>query len=248
MCRVMLADCEDLEIEALKVIIDRNVKLAKVIGKAQNGEEAIKMNDELDPDVIFLGLAMPGINGLEVANIIKKKDKNKKIILMSAYDDFKFVQKALRIKVDDYLLKPIRPQKIVSILNEFIKDTTRKIQEENTENCTEEFKEVIEYIDNNFKNDITLKDVANCVNFSSSYLSKLFKKEMGINFNRYITKIRINKAKELLINSTISVNEIAFSVGYNEPNYFCKVFKKIVKMTPSEYRTKAKFYHKNILI
>ena len=240
MCRVMLADCEHLEIEALKLIIDRNVKLAKVIGKAQDGEEAIRMSEELDPDVIFLGFAMPGINGLEVADRIKKKDKNKKIILMSVYDDFKFVQKALRIRVDDYLLKPIRPQKIIDILNEFIKDNKKRIEESN-ENCTEEFQEVVEYIDKNFKNDITLKDVADHVNFSSSYLSKLFKKEMGINFNRYITKIRIDKAKEILINSNISINEIAFSVGYNEPNYFCKVFKKIVNMTPSEYRTNSRF-------
>lgn len=236
MCKVMIADCEHLELEALNLIIDRNVKLAKVIGKAQDGEEAIKMSEELDPDVIFLGLSMPRIGGLEVADIIKKRDKNKKIILMSPYNDFKFVQKALRIKVDDYLLKPIRPQKIVDILNEFIKDNMKSKGKENTQNFTDELNEVLEYIDINFKNDIGLKDVANHVNFSSTYLSKLFKKEMGINFNRYITQIRINKSKELLKNSTLSINEVAFSVGYNEPNYFCKVFKKMINMTPSEFR------------
>ncbi|WMJ80545.1 response regulator [Clostridium sp. MB40-C1] len=234
MCRIILADDEHLEIEALKIIIDKKVEMASVVGEAHNGEEVIQMNEVLNPDVIVMDIIMPGMNGLEVAELIKKKDKNKKIVLMSAYDDFEFVQRALRIKVDDYLLKPIRPEKIAKVLNRLIDSDNKNLF------YTDELKRALNYIEKNFRENIMLKDVANYMKFSTTYLSKRFKKDMGTNFNKYLTQRRIEEAKKLLENTNISINDLAFDVGYNEPNYFCKVFKKLEGVTPLEYRCKRR--------
>lgn len=231
MCRVILADDEHLEIEALKIIINEKIKNVDIVGEAHNGEEVIKMNEILKPDVIFMDIVMPGINGLEAAEIIKQKDNNKKIVLMSVYDDFQFVQRALKLKVDDYLLKPIRPEKIVTLLKEFINENGNVY-----EGKTNELEYVLNYIEKNFRRSITLDEVADYVKFSSTYLSKIFKENIGINFNKYITKRRIKEATKILENTNINVNELAFEIGYNEPSYFCKVFKKEVGMTPSRYR------------
>ncbi|MCY6960170.1 response regulator transcription factor [Clostridium brassicae] len=234
MCKIILADDEHLEIEALKIIIDKKVKMASVVGEAHNGEEVIQMNDDLNPDIIVMDIVMPGMNGLEVAELIKKKDKNKKIILISAYDDFELVQKALRIKVDDYLLKPIRPEKIVKVLKSLMNIDNKNLF------YTDELKCALNYIENNFRDNIMLKDVANYMKFSTTYLSKRFKKDMGTNFNKYLTQKRIEEAKKMLESTNISINDIAFDVGYNEPNYFCKVFKKLEGVTPSEYRCRRR--------
>lgn len=94
-----------------------------------------------------------------------------------------------------------------------------------------------EYIKENFRSDITMEEVAEQVNLSSYYFSKMFKQQMGETFIDYITKIRIDEAKSLLVNSDLSLKEICYQVGYNDPNYFSRVFKKVVGKSPSEYRT-----------
>lgn len=237
MCKVIIADDEELELEALKMIIDKKIKNVSVVGVAHNGDEVIKMNHTLNPDIIFMDAIMPGIDGFEAAKIIKKQDKDKKIILMSIYDNFEFLQRALKIKVDDYLLKPIKPEKVIEILDEYIKNNEEYFLRKDLSN-EDKLNHAVRYIEKNFKNNITLKDVADYMNFSNTYFSKSFKKYVGVNFNKYITQIRIEEAKRLLEKTSMSINDLAFDMGYNEPNYFCKVFKKMEGITPSEYREK----------
>ena len=237
MYRIIFADDEYLEIEALKTIINEKVKNIDIIGEAYNGEDVIKMNDSLNPDLIFMDVIMPGIDGIEAARIIKEKDSSKKIVLMSVYDDFQLVQRALKIKVYDYLLKPIRPEKIVTLLRELTNENQTFNWENSISACKiDELECALNYIEKNFRKDITLNNVANYVKFSSTYLSKIFKNNIGINFNKYITKRRIKEAVLMLENKNISINDLAFEIGYNEPSYFCKVFKKEKGVTPLEYR------------
>lgn len=92
------------------------------------------------------------------------------------------------------------------------------------------------YIDQNYNKNITLVKVANYVGFSSFYLSKLIKENLDINYTTYLTLIRINKAKDLLEQDDLTISEIAYGVGYSEPKYFSNVFRKMVGMTPSEYK------------
>ncbi|HYX51573.1 MAG TPA: helix-turn-helix transcriptional regulator, partial [Ktedonobacteraceae bacterium] len=73
-----------------------------------------------------------------------------------------------------------------------------------------------------------------------SYLSRVFKKEMGITLTDYINKLRIEEAKYMLDHRNISVSEAALSVGFNDPNYFSKVFTKLEHMAPHDYRKRKK--------
>lgn len=92
------------------------------------------------------------------------------------------------------------------------------------------------YIEANFTKNITLEDVSREVNISSYYLSRIFKEGTGENFIDYVTKLRIEKAKELLSTTQYSMKEICSICGYSDPNYFSKSFKKNVGVTPTEYR------------
>ena len=93
-----------------------------------------------------------------------------------------------------------------------------------------------DYIKLNYSRSITLEDVAREINVSPQYLSKLFKDETGENFIDYLTSMRIRIAKNLLEGDEMSVKEICFSIGYSDPNYFSRTFKKIVGVTPTEYK------------
>ncbi len=92
-----------------------------------------------------------------------------------------------------------------------------------------------EYLENHYTEDISLDDIAAQVNISPQYFSKLIKKTTGFNFIDWLSMLRVRKAKELLTNSNLTVKEVCFMVGYKDPNYFSRIFKKRNGMTPSEY-------------
>lgn len=109
-----------------------------------------------------------------------------------------------------------------------------KIQ--NTINYTNKVVQITkEYLEKHYTEDITLENVAAQVNISPQYFSKLIKKNTGFNFIDWLSMMRVRKAKELLNNTSLTVKEVCYMVGYKDPNYFSRIFKKRVGITPSEY-------------
>lgn len=99
--------------------------------------------------------------------------------------------------------------------------------------------EILRYIDNHYATDsISLSEVAERVYLTPNYVSALIKQEAGENFYYILTRKRIEKAKELLMDETLKSYEIAEKVGYQDTNYFIRAFKKVIGMTPTEYRNK----------
>ena len=98
--------------------------------------------------------------------------------------------------------------------------------------------EARQYIEKNFAKDISLDDVAGSVDVSPYYFTRMFKEETGETFIEYLTKLRINRAKELIRDPLMTIGEIGQAVGYADPNYFSRIFKKTTGMTPSEFRSR----------
>ncbi|MCK0470556.1 response regulator [Halalkalibacter sp. APA_J-10(15)] len=99
-----------------------------------------------------------------------------------------------------------------------------------------------EYIDDHYHKAVTLEEAAERVGLSSYYLSKLFKEHFQLKFIEYVTQTRMNKAKDLLLDGKTPLKEIALTIGYKDPNYFSRVFKKETGMSPREYRGKYQGY------
>ncbi|MDR2750470.1 MAG: response regulator [Clostridiales bacterium] len=97
---------------------------------------------------------------------------------------------------------------------------------------------VKQFICENYSKELTVKLIAKSVYLSPSYLSYLFKSMTDTNLNEHITEVRVEKSKEMLKDKRIKLYEVAKSVGYNDPNYYAKVFKKVTGITPSAYREK----------
>jgi len=188
------------------------------------------------PDIALLDIEMPGMNGIELAKYIKEKNTECIIIFITAYDRFDYAIEAMHIKAFDYLLKPWKEERLCELINTAI-ENVRSMQK--TDSIVHSQKDVIkDYIDRNYKKDISAKDVAGILGYSDVYFSKVFKQLFDDNFINYLTKIRIDRAKLLLKDVSFNIKEVGKSVGYADSNYFTKVFKRSVGMSPSEYRSK----------
>lgn len=97
--------------------------------------------------------------------------------------------------------------------------------------------QAVEYIDMHYAEKISLSDIANMVYISAPYFSKIFKQELGISFNNYLNKVRIDQSKQLLRNNALKLVDIALMVGFDSQSYFTKVFKKMVGVPPLRYRS-----------
>ncbi|MBL4952970.1 response regulator [Neobacillus sp. YIM B02564] len=133
-------------------------------------------------------------------------------------------------------------QKALSLINSEWPEKNRELLDRNRSSDYSHIKimmeKAVDYIEQNFKEAITLEKTAEYVNLTPFYFSKIFKERMGVTFIDYLTELRINYAKEEMKSPEKSLKEICFDAGYKDPNYFCRVFKKITGDTPTEYRHK----------
>jgi len=139
------------------------------------------------------------------------------------------------------VLKPKQYDAMIRLLNIFAKHLAMVanqlvVQEQNAEPPM--ITRAKEYIKANQGEDISLGDVAKAVNTSTFYFCKMFKKATGLNFTDYLSRIRIEKAKNLLLNPNLRISEIAYEVGFQSLTHFNRVFRKLVGQSPTDYRRK----------
>lgn len=233
---LLIADDENLELKVLEKTVKKYFVDELEIFASSNGRKASQICDEVKPDIALLDIEMPGMNGIELAKYIKEKNTECIIIFITAYDRFDYAIEAMHIKAFDYLLKPWKEERLCELINTAI-ENVRSMQK--TDSIVHSQKDVIkDYIDRNYKKDISAKDVAGILGYSDVYFSKVFKQLFDDNFINYLTKIRIDRAKLLLKDVSFNIKEVGKSVGYADSNYFTKVFKRSIGMSPSEYRSK----------
>ena len=233
---LLIADDENLELKVLEKTVKKHFVDELEIFIAGNGRKASQICDEVKPDIALLDIEMPGMNGIELAKYIKEKYAECIIIFITAYDRFDYAIEAMHIKAFDYLLKPWKEERLCELINTAI-ENVRSMQK--TDSIVHSQKDIIkDYIDRNYKKDISAKDVAGILGYSDVYFSKVFKQLFDDNFINYLTKIRIDRAKVLLKDVSFNIKEVGKSVGYADSNYFTKVFKRSIGISPSEYRSK----------
>ncbi len=117
-----------------------------------------------------------------------------------------------------------------------VSEASRNVTSKKEEQSSGVIAQAKNYIDTHYNKDISLDDVSREVEISPYYFSKLFKEETGENFIEYVTNIRLERARELLAKTEYSMKEICGEIGYADPNYFSRIFKKNVGLTPTEYK------------
>lgn len=253
--RILVADDEPIERMVISKTIQDYFGDEVEIYQAVNGREAIEIFRQEDCQIALLDISMPGINGLDAAGQIRKENRTCSIIFLTAYDEFDFAKRAIKVHALDYLLKPSTRDELITVLEEAIHLAGRKPEEfEPDTSALEEDKKdekqdlvknqllmeyVRDYIESHYMEDITLQDAAAQVHYSDAYFCRFFKQNFDKNFIMYLSELRVEKAKELLSDVSVNVKDVGQRVGIQDSSYFTKVFKRVTGVTPSEYRYKV---------
>jgi two-component system response regulator YesN len=138
------------------------------------------------------------------------------------------------------ILKSDTMTALQSLMQQAIKGVIQEVHQGRKRMNLEVFEKALNYIRDNFKKPITLEEVSDHVHISPYYFSHGFKNFTGMNFIDYVTKLRIDEAKKLLLTTDMSVGDVGKQVGYYDPNYFGRVFKNVVGMPPSKFKVSKK--------
>lgn len=253
----MIVEDEMIERIVLKKMIQKKFGDSCLVFEAQNGKEAVDVFRREKIQVAILDIGMPGLNGIQAAEIMRKEDPHCCLIFLTAYDRFDYAKKAISIKAMEYLLKPYSQKEIINVVEEALRVSgdvtpqTKKEKDMATEavnNISEKEPDynssrlsvmtsmVEEYIRSNFMNDISMNVVARSIGYSEPYFCKMFKQQFGQSFTSYLMDYRVGEAKKFLEQPNVIVKDVGARVGYLDSNYFTKVFKRLVGINPSEYR------------
>ncbi|WP_026527920.1 response regulator transcription factor [Butyrivibrio sp. VCD2006] len=248
MYRVMIIDDEESARKLMRAAIDYKSLDMEVVGEAASGIEAINIIDDLKPDIAFVDISMPFMNGIEFTETATERYPNLIIIIMTALDQFEYARKCVSLPVFDYMLKPMVRAEVTKVLERAKEKLDNMLP--SASDFDEEFSgddadfavgeadstELIKkYVHDNITDPkLNLAFVAQNFGFSASYLSRKFKQDTGKNFAKYLTDLRMKKAIKYA-GLGYKMYQTAAEVGIPDPNYFGRCFKKYVGMSYSDY-------------
>lgn len=272
MLRILIAEDELIERMVLKKTLEKKFSGQCEVLEAENGKEALDLFRSTDIHVVILDIEMPGINGVQAAEMMRREKSGFCIIFLTAYDKFEYAKKAIAVRAMEYLLKPYSERELLSVIEEALRLAEKYEKNRLAEKSGQESEEDVmslmegheppepagealaeevspsrmnvlvamieEYIRKDYMNDISMQDAARAINYSEAYFCKMFKQQFGQNFTAYLAEYRIEEAKKLLCQPTVSVKDVGVRVGYGDSNYFARVFRRMTAVSPSEYRMK----------
>ena len=235
--RVILVDDEIIIRRGFRQLFDWEAHDCEVVGEATDGMEALSQIDSLNPDIVIMDINIPIMNGLKVIQLSRMKHPETAFIIVSGYDDFAYCREALRLQITDYILKPVDYEEFGACIDNLKIALFQQKSAEETEGGEERIiNKIVRFVQNHLAEEISLSVLAEEFHFSTQYVSQLFKNEIGVNFLTYLTNIRMEKAKKLLLSTDLPIAEVSEQTGYGDYRVFTKVFKKSEGVTPSQYR------------
>lgn len=231
----MIIDDEKAVRSLIKRLVDWEALGAEVAGEAQSGIEAIHIIDDICPDIAFVDIRMPFMDGISFASYMRDTYPDLKIIIVTAYQDFEYARKCMALGISKYLVKPVSRKELETALRDTIAQIGERNYEETGENKKISVNEYIRFIKENYDNpQINLTYMARKFGFNSAYFSRKFKEKTGENFIDYLTAYRVEKACELALQGK-KLYQAAEEVGIPDAGYFGKCFKKYKNITYTEY-------------
>ncbi|MGN0572978.1 MAG: helix-turn-helix domain-containing protein [Acutalibacteraceae bacterium] len=235
--KVLLVDDEIIIRRGFRQLFDWEAHDCEVVGEAADGMEALSQIDALNPDIVTMDINIPIMNGLKVIQLSRMKHPDTAFIIVSGYDDFAYCREALRLQITDYILKPVDYEEFGACIDNLkIALFEKKTAEEPDSQDERIINKIVRFVQSHLSEEISLSVLAEEFHFSTQYVSQLFKNEIGVNFLTYLTNIRMEKAKKLLLSTDLPIAEISEQSGYSDYRVFTKVFKKSEGVTPSQYR------------
>lgn len=240
MYKVVIVDDEPIIVEGMAKSIDWAKWNCKVAGFAGNALEGQRVIREQKPNILFSDISMPGADGLSMIAALKSEFEEMEISILTGYRDFDYAQRAIRLGVTRFLLKPSGMAELEEAIERMVHNLKAKhITGDETQTANSFIvTNALKYMEENYTKKLTLCDVADKTYVSQWHLSKLLNKQTGKSFSELLNEIRIRKAKELLKDSSLRVGDVADETGFLDIAHFSRVFKKFSGMSANEYRNR----------
>lgn len=220
------------------------------VGTAADGEEAVDLVECHMPDLLITDIKMPVLGGLELVKRIRRTNPDLRIVIVSGYSEFEYARTAIELGVDEYILKPVAV--------ESLRETLRRVRirlEASAGQVEAEFglggirageadlvKAVGVYLNENYRQPYSLERLAEAFGCKSAYLLRLYRKATASTPTQDLIRLRIEKAKRLLVgHPQIEVKQVAAAVGYEDPLYFSRLFKRETGLSPSAFKDSSQY-------
>lgn len=240
MIDIVICDDEVILRNGLKSWVEKSGLPLKVSGTAGNGPQALELIAKQKPFIALMDVNMPGMAGLDVIEEIQNRGIGTRFIIISGHDEFQYARRACHLGVVDYLLKPIDRGELVELLKKVLEQIrkeqlTQKVFVEKEDTTKEK---ILGYIQDHFtEQQFSLRQLAEEFHLSQSYVTRLIKQETGSSFSELLTRMRIDRAVSLLVQSPdMKLVEIAERTGFASQHYFSRVFKEKIGFSPADYR------------
>ena len=242
MYSMLILDDEKIVLQGIQKLCQKEDFGFVIKGAFVDSLKALDALPGLRPHLIITDVRMPQMDGLEFARRAKEILPESEIVILSGYRDFSYAQTAMQIGVSDYLLKPIVETDLNTAIQRAVESlcpgfTPADARKEETNLDSDTVTTIIhDYIDNHYSSNIKISQFADKYFFSKEYLTRQFKARYHCGIYEYVLQVRMERARELLLNPEIKIQEIAQRVGYADNNYFSKAFRTYYGISPTAFR------------
>jgi two-component system response regulator YesN len=243
MYKVVLIDDEAVITEGLRKVVDwsaHNCRVAALAQDAASGAEAIRTHR---PDILFTDIKMPGEDGLTMLAGLKGEFPRMQIAVLTGYRDFEYAQRAIRLGVSRFLLKPSKMEELnealehmTGVLDRLPPSAESEPPEEGEDPNSFLVRRAQSYITEHCAQRLSLQEVADHCYVSQWHLSKLLNKHLKQSFYDLLNAERVCQAKRLMADPSLRISEVAERVGYVDTAHFSRVFKKLEGVSAGEWR------------
>lgn len=201
---------------------------------AEGGQEAIEALKEETPALVVLDLMMPGVDGFAVLEWVRGNTRTRSvpvIIISGKLLNYQDVQRLNHFKTIFATKGILSETETTELLGHLVEDPTVLARPTSTL-----IKQAVSFVQQNYAQPINRQEIAAAVGVNPSYLSKIFHQEMSISLVDYLNRYRIQRAQELLLQSSDTITKIASLAGYDDAAYFSRVFHRLTGKSPQEFR------------
>lgn len=220
---------------ALRQMVAKTELPFRTVTECATGKEALAKLNQQHIDLVLIDIREAIKEGFSFV-VEARRHKPQAIIVISGTEDFFHIRPALRAGVIDYLLKPVEACEMRKCLEKWIAKSIKQKRGRDHRATRKHVEQITQYVEDHLSESISLGEAAARVHLNQNYLSQLFKRQTGKNFVRYVLEARMDKAKQRLVHTSLSITEIAEQVGYANVAYFSNTFKKMTGESPTQYR------------
>jgi two-component system response regulator YesN len=251
MLRLLIVDDEPTISRGIRESIDWEGRGVRVVGEAGDGKEARDQVRSLAPDIALVDIVMPRGDGLAFCDWCRKEAPLVRLIIVSGHDEFAYAQRALRLGVDDFLLKPVGAEQLAGAVEKVgrtlmkmdfsdIKDRLMRTLGASAETINGTSRRilgrVLDFIESRYLSELDLASAAREAGVTPNHLCKVIRACFDTTFHDVASRYRVEVAKTWLRSGAHKLYDVADKAGFSDYHHFAKVFKKITGQTPGEYR------------